>query len=362
LSSGRRAEDFGLGRRLRQPRTVISFAVPVLLLVLALRSLPGFEVDRLPDRLLHASPVFLALALACYYLTFPIRGHRWRLLLRGAGDEIGLADATEIVFLSWFVNCLVPAKLGDVYRAYLMRLNGGLSLGRTFGTVFMERVLDLVVLGLLAGGLGYLSFGRDLPAEVRVVIVVAGIVIACLVVGLMLLRGLGTRIVARLPLPVRAQSAYARFETGAFAAVSRRSLPGLVALTILIWTAEIGHLLLVVQALDFPDVHVGLAGIAFVALAGALLTAVPFTPAGLGIVEAGSVGILTVVFAVPAPEAAAIVLVDRAVTILSLLVSGAVVYALSGKPRGRGLRRPRHTMVPRHTVATLVVPSPTIES
>ena len=102
------------------------------------------------------------------------------------------------------------------------------------------------------------------------------------------------------------------------------------------------------------DVHVGLAGVAFVALAGAMLTAVPLTPAGLGFVEAGVVGILTVVFAVPAPEAAAIALVDRAVTVVSLLVSGSIVYVLSGKPRGRGLRPPRR-MVP-----TPAIPSPTI--
>ena len=32
---------------------------------------------------------------------------------------IKLRDSTEIIFISWLVNCLVPAKLGDVYRAYL---------------------------------------------------------------------------------------------------------------------------------------------------------------------------------------------------------------------------------------------------
>jgi len=30
-------------------------------------------------------------------------------------------------------------KLGDVYRAWLLRLNFAASLSRTFGTVFMER-------------------------------------------------------------------------------------------------------------------------------------------------------------------------------------------------------------------------------
>ena len=44
-----------------------------------------------------------------------------------------LRDATEILFLSWFVNCLVPAKLGDLYRAYLLRANYGASISRTVG-------------------------------------------------------------------------------------------------------------------------------------------------------------------------------------------------------------------------------------
>ena len=39
------------------------------------------------------------------------------------GTRVRYGDATEILFLSWFVNCLVPAKLGDLYRAYLLRGN-----------------------------------------------------------------------------------------------------------------------------------------------------------------------------------------------------------------------------------------------
>ena len=53
-----------------------------------------------------------------------------------------------------------------------------------------------------------------------------------------------------------------------------------------------------IQALGFSDVHLGVSGAFFVALAGSLLTAVPLTPAGLGIVELGVAGLLTVVYGV----------------------------------------------------------------
>ena len=116
---------------------------------------------------------------------------RWSILLRGAGSHIGTRDATEIIYISWLVNCLVPAKLGDVYRAYLLKINTDVSLTRTFGTVFIERILDLfaiVVLGLAAG---YVSFRGRLPSEVQLVFAIGVIVVIVLAIGLLTLRNFG---------------------------------------------------------------------------------------------------------------------------------------------------------------------------
>ena len=46
------------------------------------------------------------------------------------------------------MNCLVPAKLGDLYRAYLLRANYAASLSRTVGTVFVERIADIIIIAL----------------------------------------------------------------------------------------------------------------------------------------------------------------------------------------------------------------------
>jgi uncharacterized protein (TIRG00374 family) len=73
-----------------------------------------------------------------------------------------------------------------------------------------------------------------------------------------------------------------------------------------------------------------------VALVASLLTAVPFTPAGLGIVEAGIVGLLTVIYQADPTEAAAIALVDRAISVLSVVILGFIAYLLSPKVKGQG--------------------------
>ena len=79
-----------------------------------------------------------------------------------------------------------------------------------------------------------------------------------------------------------------------------------------------------------------MSGAIFVALIGSLLTAVPLSPAGLGIVEAGVVGVLTVAYGVPLPEATAIALLDRVISVFSVIVFGSIAYVVSPKPRGMG--------------------------
>jgi len=330
--------EMSLVRRLRRPRTIISIAVPLVLLGLLVVSLPGFRLDELPAKILAANPLLLLLAFAIYYAGFPLRGQRWARLVRGAGSSLGTRDATEIIFISWLVNCLVPAKLGDIYRAYLLKINSTVSLSRTFGTVFIERILDLFAIVLLALAAGFVSFRDGLTDEVRIVFAIGVGVVGLLLAGLLTLRNFGRRLIARLPLPHQVIDLYDRFEEGVFGAIGFRALPRLVILTGFIWATEGIRLFLVVEALGFPDVHLGISGAFFVALAGSLLTAVPLTPAGLGVVELGIAGLLTVVYGVPATEAGAIILVDRAISVLSIIVIGAIAYLVSPLRRGRGLR------------------------
>jgi uncharacterized protein (TIRG00374 family) len=132
-------------------------------------------------------------------------------------------------------------------------------------------------------------------------------------------------------LPTRLHAQYARFEYGTLN--SFRGIPGLVALTGMAWAGEVARLYLVTLSL-------GLGGIAqsvivFVALAAALMTTLPLTPAGLGFAEGAIVAVLLLAKAAgltPGMDdhaAASIALLDRAISYWSLIVVGLVVYPLS---------------------------------
>jgi uncharacterized protein (TIRG00374 family) len=334
---GPQSDQLSLGRRLRQPRTILSLLIPIILLALIARVAVNVDVGEVAAGISRANPLLLIAAFAIFYVGFPLRGMRWLLLLRGTGIRIGLRDSTEILFLSWLVNCLVPAKLGDVYRAYLLKINSPVSLSRTFGTVFIERILDLFAISVLGLAAGFWSFRAGLPGEIQAVFAIAVAVVIILAVGLLTLRNFGRQILVRLPVPHRFVELYDRFEEGVFGAVGLRHLPPLVVLTGLIWGTEAMRLYLVVAALGYPDVSLGISGAFFVALIGSLLTAVPLSPAGLGVVELGVGGILTAVYGLSSTEATTIVVVDRTISVLSIIVIGSIVYWFSPKRRGLGV-------------------------
>ena len=322
-----------LSKRLRNPRTIVSIVLPLFVLLLLAAALPGFQLDKLPGYIRNANPWWLLAAIAIYYVGFPIRGWRWAILIRGVGYPLKVKDATEMVLISWLVNCVVPAKMGDVYRGYLLRINTGVQLSKTFGTIFIERIFDLIAIVVLGLAAGFWSFRTQMPDEVRIIFGVGLAVVIVLVVGLFVVRNFGRRILTRLPVPHRVVALYDQFEVGLFS-VDRRSLFPIAVATVLIWTTEALRLYFVILAMGFPDTNIGVSGAFFVALIASLLTAVPFTPAGVGLVEGGMVFVLHSVYGVAQTEALAISLVDRAISGLSVIIVGGIAYVFSSKTRG----------------------------
>lgn len=275
-----------------------------------------------------------ALAFISFYALFPLRAWRWRIILRGAGFEVdspaarrawtGIWPLSEFIGLSWFANCVVPAKLGDAYRGYLVRKNGGASFSRTFGTIFAERIIDMIVLfGMLVVS-GFLVFRGHFDQRTELIFIVGVLLMVVLVVGLMSMRYLSPLI--RRVLPSRYHDFYARFEEGTLASFRPRQMPLLLVLTVLVWFGEALRLLLVITAMG--GFNLSLSSVIFVALSSSLLTAVPALPGGLGLVEVGIVSVLST-FGVSSAASTAIALLDRVINFWSIIICGLLLYLFS---------------------------------
>ena len=323
--------EVSLQRRLLNWRTIGSIIFALVLVFLLFRVVLNVDFSTTVELVESANPALLLAAFVVYYLTFPLRSLRWWIVLRNVGTRVKYGDATEILFLSWFVNCLVPAKLGDLYRAYLLRATYAASVSRTVGTIFLERVADLVVILALALAAGFWSFrGRNRP-EVDALFLGAFVVVGVLVIFIVVLRSHGQRLTRYLP--SRIQDLYERFHEGSTGAMRPSVLLQVGAVTAVVWLLEGARVLFVIRALDLPGVHIGITSAIFVALCASLLTAIPLTPGGIGFVQGGIVLVLTQFYGVPAEEATAVALVDFVISTLSVIVIGGVVYAFSDKVR-----------------------------
>lgn len=108
----------------------------------------------------HADPLWLFLTVALATLTFPVRSIRWRLILRDQDGRpfpwLPLWHATTIGFMA---NNLLPARAGEVARAYVASRQLPVRFSTALGSIAVERVFDaLVMLGLMAVAIAAPSF------------------------------------------------------------------------------------------------------------------------------------------------------------------------------------------------------------
>jgi len=136
---------------------LIGLAVTLALLAWVLH---GIDLRAVVEHARRADPLLLVLAVMLATATFPLRTIRWRLILRDVDGHrfpwLPLWHATAIGFMA---NNLLPARAGEVARAYVIRRQLPVRFTTALASVGVERVFDgLVMLALMAVAIAAPSF------------------------------------------------------------------------------------------------------------------------------------------------------------------------------------------------------------
>lgn len=124
--------------------------------ILALGALVSGVVIVLIAQQMDFQDVWVALQEANYWWTLPTmviaalglftRAIRWRVLL---GGGLGLMRAFHILNIAYLANALLPLRAGEVARAVLAsRGDDGVPVFKTASTIVVERLIDLVTVGV----------------------------------------------------------------------------------------------------------------------------------------------------------------------------------------------------------------------
>jgi glycosyltransferase 2 family protein len=241
-------------------RTALLFVLAIALFAWFLR---GADMSAVLAQIQRARPDFLVLSLVPLTWTYLARSVRWQYLLEPIG-RARFSSAFRATVIGFAAMALLPARLGDLLRPYLLARREGFPVVSTLATIVMERVLDLIaVLVLLALYVLVLGGREALPPHLlRPVEVSATLAAGAAIVLLGVMWTLAThpariaRMVLRSErmLPARIAHALSRlartFSEGFAVAREARAMTFAAAWSFPVWLGIAAHAWLITAAFD----------------------------------------------------------------------------------------------------------------
>jgi uncharacterized protein (TIRG00374 family) len=126
---------------------VISLAFAGFFLWLALK---GFEFEKVQKSLSKANYLWVAIAAVFGVLAYWLRAVRWNLLLEPMGYHISNSNAFWTISFGYLMNLTIP-RSGEVARATALYGVEKVPVDKSFGTIILERVVDLVCMMVFLG-------------------------------------------------------------------------------------------------------------------------------------------------------------------------------------------------------------------
>jgi glycosyltransferase 2 family protein len=300
----------------------LGIGISAAALVLLLRIL---DLRAVATALTMADSRWVPLAVAVYLLAMGVRSVLWRRLLP---VKLPTGLIFQVVIVGFTISYLMPLRVGEIARAYLMKRWCGVEYGTTLASLVAERVLDgLVVAGVLLAGLLFVA------TPTYVVLLGLGIGLVFLVLAAMLLVAswradavvkLTAYIVRPLPWRVRRLTlGLARaFADGLEPLRNWRALPGLVALSLAGWLCQFAVFYLLLLAFRMPGaIPMALVGGSVANFA----TLLPSAPGFVGTFDAAIIKLLVDIQGANLATATAYALVVHTVLVVPVVVLGSAI-------------------------------------
>ena len=191
-------------------RTILVVVLTVALLWLSLRNKNLSEVWR---AVLRGNRALIGVAILITLQTYALRARRWQTLLAPIGHA-RFRTAFRTTVIGFAAIFLLPGRVGEVLRPYLLARQEGLDPAATFATIVIERVLDVVTILLLFAcsmPLITVDIGNDvrIAGAIAVSVAIAALVVLFTTSGHPERLGNWAAFLSR-PLPARARTVVAK--------------------------------------------------------------------------------------------------------------------------------------------------------
>ncbi len=125
---------------------LISIAIAGVFLWVALR---GLDFDKIKNSLQKANYLWVLFAAVFGVSAYVFRAVRWNLLLEPMGYKISNSNSLWSLSFGYLMNLTIP-RSGEVARSTALYGVEKVPVDKSFGTIILERVVDLVCMGIFA--------------------------------------------------------------------------------------------------------------------------------------------------------------------------------------------------------------------
>jgi uncharacterized protein (TIRG00374 family) len=306
----------------------VGLGLTVVFLILALQrvDLAGFV-----DELKSVNYIWLVPSAICTLLGYVLRTVRWRVILTGAA-RAPLSTLFPVLIMGFATNNLLPGRLGEFWRAYLLGRKRNVRKTFALASVVVERVFDGLTLILL---LTVVSEAVQLPGWGRQIELLAAAVFAAATLAVVLLLWRPTlvlrplrAVVPRLHVgaAVWIEERFEAFVAGLGPLRHGRVLAAATALSIGVWVLEFSSYVLLGRGLNLGLGSQELPGLGLALVTINLGIMVPSGPGYVGTQEFFGTAALGVVGANP-QAALALVVVSHAIQYVIVTGLGLIFFA-----------------------------------
>ncbi len=123
---------------------LISIGLAAIFLYLSFSDVNFGEVMGLAS---EASILWMIIFIVTFMIGHYVRTLRWKIMLHSVKPDVKMKNLFGALMIGYGVNCVTP-KLGEVTRAMMIGQYEQLSKSSMFGTVIVERVIDVISLGI----------------------------------------------------------------------------------------------------------------------------------------------------------------------------------------------------------------------
>jgi len=312
---------------MRHWQTWIGFVISAAIVYLAFRKI---ELHQLLENLQKANYLYLIPIVAVIFLSMALRAVRWDYLLRPI-KKIGFHRLFEGILISFMANNVLPVRMGEFVRAYIIGRGERISASASFATVVVERLFDgLTVLGLLAMVLaffqlppGNIPFKKGLLMGGYITMVICGFSVVILLIiktktewffktALFLTRPFSAK------LAKRGISSVQSFKQGLLSLESAQIMVIVFLYSLVIWAVFAYSIYLMGLAFGLK---LSLAATVTVLVAVCLALMIPSTPGYIGPYHA-AVAYSLVLFHIPLEKALSLSIVFHAVNYIPITLAG----------------------------------------